>query len=163
MKLRLIAVGLRPPAWVTEGFEDYARRMPREMPLELVQVPPAARGAGGGNSRQASPERVRTLEAERLLARLGPRDTVVALDERGAPCRTEDLAGRLDDWRMQGTDVAFLIGGADGLAEACRRRADQVLALSTMTLPHALVRVILAEQLYRAWTVLAGHPYHRGD
>lgn len=155
MKIRLIAVGRRPPEWVTAGFHDYARRLPRDMPLELLEVAPAAR-------KQTSPERVRELEAERLLTRVGKQDRVVALDERGAVWSTFDLAEKLEDWRMQGRDVTFLAGGADGLDSGCRRRADDVLSLSAMTLPHALVRVVLAEQIYRAWTVVSGHPYHRG-
>lgn len=155
MKLRLIAVGTRPPEWVANGFRDYARRLPREMALELVEIPPAAR-------RNLPAERIREIEAARLLAQVGTRDRLVALDERGRTWSTVELAQRLDDWRMQGRDVAFLIGGADGLADACRQRADQVLSLSAMTLPHGLVRVVLAEQLYRAWTVISGHPYHRG-
>jgi 23S rRNA (pseudouridine1915-N3)-methyltransferase len=105
---------------------------------------------------------VRELEAQRLLGQVGDREWVVALDERGKSWTTLQLAEKLDDWRMQGRDVAFLIGGADGLDEVCRVRADHVLALSAMTFPHALVRILLAEQLYRAWTVLSGHPYHRG-
>lgn len=155
MKLRLVAVGTRLPAWVAAGFEAYARRLPREMPLELVEIPSAARG------NLPSP-RIRETEGGRLLARTGPRDWVVALEERGRERSTAELAQRLDDWRMQGRDVAFLIGGADGLHETCLERADETLSLSPMTLPHALVRVVLAEQLYRAWTVLAGHPYHTG-
>lgn len=156
MKLRLIAVGRRPPEWVVSGFRDYARRLPRDMPLELVEVAPAAR-------RNLPAGRAREIEAERLLAQVAGGDLLVALDERGKTWSTVDLSKRLDDWRMQGRDVAFLIGGADGLDDLCRSRADQVLALSALTLPHALVRVVLAEQLYRAWTMLSGHPYHRGD
>ncbi len=156
MKIRLIAVGQRPPEWVTDGFSDYARRLPREMPLELVEVAPAAR-------RNAPKARIRELEAQRLLGHVGSRDWVVALDEGGKAWSTLQLAKKLDDWRMQGRDVAFLVGGADGLDPSCLGRADEVLSLSAMTLPHALVRVVLAEQLYRAWTILSGHPYHRGD
>ncbi len=156
MKIRLIAVGQRPPEWVTDGFSDYARRLPREMPLDLVVVAPAAR-------RNAPKERIRELEAQRLLGQVGSRDWVVALDVGGKAWNTLQLAKKLDDWRMQGRDVAFLVGGADGLDPLCLRRADEVLSLSAMTLPHALVRVVLAEQLYRAWTILSGHPYHRGD
>ena len=155
MKLRLVAVGNRPPAWVAAGFEAYARRLPREMPLELVEIPSAARS-------NLPPARVREAEGARLLAKTGSRDWLVALDERGRARTTAELAQRLDDWRMQGRDVAFLIGGADGLDAACLERADETLSLSPMTLPHALVRVFLAEQLYRAWTILAGHPYHTG-
>lgn len=155
MKIRLIAVGQRPPEWVSRGFTEYARRLPREMPLELIEVAAAVR-------KNASGQRAGELEAQRLLAQVRPGDLLVALDERGKTWSTLELAQKLDDWRMQGRDVAFLIGGADGLDPACRQRADHVLSLSAMTLPHALVRVVLAEQLYRAWTILTGHPYHRG-
>lgn len=154
MKIRLIAVGQRPPAWVAEGFSEYVRRLPREMPLALVEVPPAAR-------RNLPAERARRLEAERLLGQVSERDRVIALDVKGRTWSTETLARKLDDWRMEGNDLAFLIGGADGLDERCLSRADERLSLSALTFPHALVRVIVAEQLYRAWTVLTGHPYHR--
>ncbi len=125
------------------------------MPLTLVEVAAARRGT-------ASPERLRALEGQRLMAQTDPKDRIVALDERGAAWSTRDLAEKLDDWRMQGRDVALLIGGADGLDDACRARADDVWSLSALTLPHALVRVVVAEQVYRAWTIIAGHPYHRG-
>jgi 23S rRNA (pseudouridine1915-N3)-methyltransferase len=155
VRIRLIAVGQRPPEWVSRGFAEYARRLPREMPLELVEVLPATRSKG--------PQALaRKLEAQRLLGQVGSRDRVVALDERGEAWSTLALARNMDDWRMQGTDVTFLIGGADGLGDACRARADHVVSLSAMTLPHALVRVVVAEQVYRAWTVISGHPYHRG-
>lgn len=154
MKIRLIAVGNRPPEWVSKGFQEYARRLPREMTLELVEVSPASR-------KNVPPERVRGIEAERLFSKVTPDDRVVALDERGQSWSTRLLADRMNDWRMQGRDVAFLIGGADGLDDVCRTRADDVLSLSAMTLPHALVRVVFAEQVYRAWTILSGHPYHR--
>ena len=154
MKIRLVAVGLRPPAWVAEGFADYARRLPREMPLTLVEVAPAAR-------RNLTAERARRLEGERLLAQVNDKDRVIALDLTGRTWSTETLARKLDDWRMDGNDLAFLIGGADGLDERCLSRADERVSLSALTFPHALVRVIIAEQLYRAWTVVSGHPYHR--
>lgn len=155
MKIRLIVVGNRPPEWVSKGFQEYARRLPREMALELVEVSPASR-------KNVPPERVRGIEAERLFSKVTPDDRVVALDEQGQSWSTRLLADRMNDWRMQGRDVAFLIGGADGLDAACLERADETLSLSPMTMPHALVRVFLAEQLYRAWTVLSGHPYHTG-
>ncbi|MFW6092994.1 MAG: 23S rRNA (pseudouridine(1915)-N(3))-methyltransferase RlmH [Pseudomonadota bacterium] len=155
MRIRLISVGRRPPEWVSAGFSEYARRLPRELRLELIEVAPGARGKRGS-------ARGRELEGQRLLSQLGDDDWVVALDERGKTWSTLGLAERLDDWRMQGRDVAFLVGGADGLDECCLGRADHVLSLSAMTLPHLLVRVVLAEQIYRAWTVLTGHPYHRG-
>jgi len=156
VKIRLVAVGQRPPDWVVKGFTEYVRRLPREMPLELVEITPAVR-------RNASVPQVRAREGQRLLEQVTPRNWVVALDEHGAAWSTLRLAERLDDWRMQGRDVVLLVGGADGLDPACLERADEVVSLSAMTLPHALVRVLLAEQLYRAWTVLSGHPYHRGD
>lgn len=124
------------------------------MPLLLVEVAPATR-------RNLPAERARRLEAERLLAQVGDKDRVIALDVKGRTWSTEILADKLDDWRMDGNDLAFLIGGADGLDERCLDRADERLSLSALTFPHALVRVIVAEQLYRAWTVLTGHPYHR--
>lgn len=154
MKLRLVAVGTRLPAWVNAGFEEYARRLPRANPLCLVEVPTARRA--GRNTEQICAE-----EGKRLLAKVNARDWVVALDVQGRTLSTEKLAEKLDGWRMQGCDVTFLIGGADGLAEDCLTRADESVSLSAFTFPHGLVRVILAEQLYRAWTLLAGHPYHR--
>jgi len=114
----------------------------------------------GGSGRQ--PERARAEQAARLLRLVGRSDWVVALDVDGEGCSTQQLAQKLDHWRMQGRDVAFLIGGADGLDQSCLTRADEVISLSKLTFPHELVRIILAEQLYRAWTILSGHPYHRG-
>lgn len=153
MKLRLIAVGAKSPGWVDAGFTDYARRMPRECALELVELAPA--------NRKLPMDRILADEGQRMLGRLGTSDRVVALDVIGKPCSTEDLAKKLDNWRMEGGDVSFLIGGADGLDKTCLTRADEAISLSAMTFPHLLVRVMLAEQLYRAWTVLQGHPYHR--
>ena len=154
MKLRLLTVGNRPPGWVAEGFEDYRRRLPRHLPLELVEIEPA-------NRKGWPTERILADEGERMLGRIGPGDHVVALDVAGRTCSTEQLARALDNWCMQGSDVSFLIGGADGLSPACAARARESLSLSALTFPHHLVRVMLAEQLYRAWTLLQGHPYHR--
>lgn len=154
MKLKLIAIGSKPPEWVSAGFHDYVQRMPERDRLTLIEVP-AARRKGW------SIDRVREEEGSRLLDRLSGDDHVVALDVAGQTCSTEALAEKLDHWRMQGRDVSFLIGGADGLDPRCLRRADETLSLSALTFPHLLVRVILAEQLYRVWTVLHGHPYHR--
>jgi 23S rRNA (pseudouridine1915-N3)-methyltransferase len=155
VKLKILAVGSRSPAWVTAGFDDYARRLPRTCALELIEIS-AARRKGW------SAERVLADEGERMLARIAGADHAVALAVGGRTCSTEQLAEKLDDWRMQGNDVSFLIGGADGLAPGCLERADEALSLSAMTFPHQLVRLMLAEQLYRAWTLLHGHPYHRG-
>jgi 23S rRNA (pseudouridine1915-N3)-methyltransferase len=154
VKLRLLVVGQRPAAWVSAGFQDYARRMPREMALELTELPAFTR-------KNVSVERARRMEGDRMLERLGPRDQVVALDVGGRAWTTADLVGRLEQWRMLGRDVTFLVGGADGLDPRCLGRADEVFSLSALTFPHGLVRIILAEQLYRAWTIASGHPYHR--
>jgi 23S rRNA (pseudouridine1915-N3)-methyltransferase len=154
VKLKLIAVGGKAPDWVTAGFQDYARRIPEPARPVLLEVPAA--------DRKGWPvDRVLTEEAARLLARVSDHDHVVALAVAGRTCSTEALAEKLDDWRMQGVDVSFLIGGADGLDRRCLERSDEALSLSALTFPHMLVRVMLAEQLYRAWTVLHGHPYHR--
>ena len=155
MKLRLIAVGARSPDWVTAGFEDYRRRMPGSCAVELVEISPASRKGW-------STERILADEGERMRGRIGRTDHVVALDVAGRTCSTEQLARMLDNWRMQGCDVSFLIGGADGLDPACLTLARETLSLSQLTFPHQLVRVMLAEQLYRAWTLTQGHPYHRG-
>lgn len=155
MKMRVIAVGTRLPAWVNEGFEDYVRRLRGDMPLQLQQLA-TARRSGGGAAKRAMAE-----EARAMLALLGPRDHVVALDERGMQYSTKQLSAWLAKRRASGQDLALLIGGPDGLAEAVLARAAERWSLSALTLPHALVRVIVAEQLYRAATVLAGHPYHR--
>ncbi len=154
MRLRIIAVGTRVPDWVESGCREYLKRMPRETRLELVTVPAADRR----NGRQAVDWQQE--EGERLLAAAGDA-RVIALDERGRSLTTDRLARKLEDWRMDGRDLAFLIGGADGLNDQVRGRAEFVWSLSELTLPHALVRVVLAEQLYRAWTVVIGHPYHR--
>jgi len=154
VKLRLLAVGTKGPTWVAEAFADYNRRLPPAERLELLEIPAPSRRGG-------SLERALAEEGTRMLSRIGAVDHVVALDVMGRTCSTEALAAMLDDWRMRGNDVSFLIGGADGLHGSCRERANDVLSLSALTFPHHLVRVILVEQLYRAWTLLHGHPYHR--
>lgn len=155
MRLKLVAVGTRVPDWVEAGFQDYARRLPRDNRLELVSVPAADRRNGRG------PERWCEEEAERLLAAAGADVCRVALDRVGRKLTTEDLAERMRNWRMEGRDVAFLVGGPDGLARRCLDASELRWSLSASTLPHALVRVVVAEQLYRAWTLVTGHPYHR--
>ncbi|HSJ49045.1 MAG TPA: 23S rRNA (pseudouridine(1915)-N(3))-methyltransferase RlmH [Gammaproteobacteria bacterium] len=155
MQIQLIAVGTRMPAWVQEGFTEYAKRMPRECALQLVEIPLGKRG------KNADVQRAIAEEGEKMLAAL-PRDCqVIALEVEGRAWSTPQLAGELETWLGAGRDVALLVGGPDGLSEACRRRADRAWSLSPLTLPHPLVRVLLAEQLYRAWTLYKGHPYHR--
>lgn len=155
MKLRLIAVGTRMPAWVETGFRDYAERMPRELRLELVEIPVAQRG------RNPDIARLKQQEGERMLKAAGERNCVIALDERGRSWSSPELAERVAQWQLDGRDVDLLVGGPDGLAPDCLQRAEARWSLSALTLPHALVRVLVAEQLYRAWSLLANHPYHR--
>ena len=154
MRLRVVALGLRMPSWVAAGWDDYARRMPREFPLELVELKPEPRDRGKPVAQLLAAEATRIAIACR-----GAR--VVALDERGAPWTTRMLAETLSRWRDEARDVAFVIGSADGLAAEVKRDAAAIVALSALTLPHGLVRVVVAEQLYRAVSMLAGHPYHR--
>lgn len=155
MRLRLIAVGGRMPDWVQAGFDDYVKRLPREVRLDLVEIPLAVRG------KNADIPRARQQEGERVLKAVADGMRTVALDERGAAWSSTDLAEQLRRWQLDGRDVALLIGGPDGHAPDVIRRSDQKWSLSPLTLPHALVRVLIAEQIYRATTLLAGHPYHR--
>ena len=154
MKIRVVALGHRMPAWVAAGWDDYARRMPREFALELVELKPEPRDRGKPVAQMLA------AEAPRIAAACKGAD-VVALDERGEPWTTRRLADALARWREEARDAAFVIGSADGLAEPVKRGAAAVVALSALTLPHGLVRVIVAEQLYRAASLLSGHPYHR--
>jgi len=143
------------PAWVTAGYQEYTKRMPRECNLHLVEIAPGRRG------KSASVAQAREQEGRHILAALPRECRVIALDVRGQAWSTETLAGQLQNWLGAGRDVALLVGGADGLAPDCLARADESWSLSPLTFPHALVRVLLAEQLYRAWTLGSGHPYHR--
>lgn len=158
MKIRIVAAGGRMPGWVQEGYAEYTKRLPREIVLEMVEIPLGQRGQ---KNSPALVEKARQKEGEAMLAALAPRDQVVALDVKGKPWSTEQLSQQLEGWRMQGDNVSLLIGGPDGLSPDCLARAPQRWSLSPLTLPHPLVRVVLAEQLYRAWTLLAGHPYHK--
>lgn len=155
MRIRLLAVGRRPPLWAEDACAEYLKRLPDALGVEPRLIAPARRGHADDVAR------ARADEGQRLLAACGPRDRIIALDEKGTGWSTMDLAARLRDWELDGRDVALLIGGADGLSEACQERAGACWSLSPLTLPHALVRVVVAEQLYRAWSVNAGHPYHR--
>jgi 23S rRNA (pseudouridine1915-N3)-methyltransferase len=156
MRAKLIAVGERMPGWVAEGFAEYAKRLSRDLKLELVEIRPGARGKGRDDARAMADE------GAALLAAL-PRDAhVVALDGRGTAWSSEQLAEQLSKWRMTGRDLAFLIGGPDGHSRDVLQRAGQRWSLGPLTLPHMLVRLVVAEQLYRAMTILNGHPYHRG-
>jgi 23S rRNA (pseudouridine1915-N3)-methyltransferase len=147
----LIAVGERMPGWVQSGYAEYAKRLSRELPLELVEVAAKSR----------DPARAMTEEGAALLAAIPKGAHVVALDGRGKAWSSEELAQQLARWRMQGKDLAFLIGGADGFASTVLDRADQKWSLGPATLPHPLVRIVVVEQIYRAASLLANHPYHR--
>jgi 23S rRNA (pseudouridine1915-N3)-methyltransferase len=155
LRITILSVGHRMPAWIQEGFNEYAKRMPPEARVELVELKPEERGAG------RSTDKAKALEGERILAALPAGATLLALDERGKAVTTQGLSVMLAQWLRDGSHPAFAIGGADGLSDAVKQRADKLVSLSALTLPHALVRVLLAEQLYRAWSILARHPYHR--
>ena len=155
MKLRLVALGNRLPDWMNAGFAEYAKRMPRELPLELVEIKPEPRTMG------KTVEAMMAAEAKRIDAALPARCRRIALDERGEALDTQALAKRLGQWQDGGDDIAFLIGGPDGLDPALKQGAHEKLRLSALTLPHGLARVVLAEALYRAHSLRCGHPYHR--
>ncbi len=155
MKINLVAVGNKMPGWVTEGYEEYSKRMPRECELKLTEITPARR------SKNAQPEQWKKEESQRILASIPDNHHVVALEVTGKHWSTEDLSLQMQQWLTDGRDVSLMIGGPDGLDSSCLQRSDQKWSLSAMTLPHPLVRIVLAEQLYRAWTILQNHPYHR--
>lgn len=155
MKLLIVSVGHKVPGWIADGFSAYAKRMPREAKIELLEVKPEPRGTGKTTAQ------IMEAEAQRILATLPQGCLRIALDERGAQPTTKQLAAQMHGWMSEGRDVAFIIGGADGLHDSVKQAAQQLLALSALTLPHALVRVLLAEQLYRAYSLLHNHPYHR--
>ena len=155
MRLHLLAVGRKMPGWIAEGFREYAGRMPPELRLELVELAPGDRGGGG------RVDRAREVEAGRLLGAVPRGARIIALDAGGREETTEQLARRMSGWLQEGRDMALLVGGPDGLAPECLARSEYRWSLSRLTLPHMLVRVVVAEQLYRAWSILANHPYHR--
>jgi 23S rRNA (pseudouridine1915-N3)-methyltransferase len=155
MKLRLLAVGQKMPSWVEQGYKEYAKRLPSDCNLELVELASAHRG------KSTSVAKVKQQEGEMLLKAIKPQEWVVALDVKGKPWSTEQLSEQLTNWRMDGKDICLLIGGPDGMSDEVMARANQRWSLSNLTLPHPLVRIVMAEQVYRAWTILQGHPYHK--
>ncbi len=155
MRIKLIAVGSRMPRWVEEGWQEYAKRLPAELPLELVEVPLGTRG------KNADVTRLIRQEGEAMLAKVQPGERIVTLEVEGRPWSTEQLAAELERWRLEARTVNLMVGGPEGLAPEVRARAEQRWSLSPLTLPHPLVRILVGEQLYRAWTVLSGHPYHK--
>lgn len=154
MKIQLIAVGTKMPDWVTAGFTEYQRRFPKEIPLELIEIPAGKRG------KNADIARILQKEGELTMAAAG-KARIVTLDIPGKPWTTEQLAQQLEVWKQDGRDVALLIGGPEGLSPECKAAAEQSWSLSPLTLPHPLVRIVVAECLYRAWSITTNHPYHR--
>jgi len=146
VRVTILSVGHKMPAWIQDGFHEYQRRMPPEIRVELTEL---------------KPDKTKADEGKRMLAALPDRATLLALDERGKSISTQGLSVMLSEWMRDASHPVFAIGGADGLADEVKARADKLISLSALTLPHQLVRVVLAEQLYRAWTILARHPYHR--
>jgi 23S rRNA (pseudouridine1915-N3)-methyltransferase len=154
MKLRIISVGHKMPSWVEIACAEYTKRMPRESTVEIIDIKPEKRAAGN------STENIQLIEAKRILEAVG-KDFCIALDERGQEVTTLQLADKFKDWQASSRDVALIIGGADGLHTSVKQKADWLWGLSKLTLPHAMVRVLLVEQLYRAHSVITNHPYHR--
>ncbi len=155
MHIRLLAVGDRQPSWVDDAFGIYTGRYPREWKFRLDTMPAVHRNKND-KSRQAMES-----EGDLIIAKLSPTEQVVLLDERGKQLSSRSLASKLTDWQTDGRDLCFVIGGPDGVSDAVRERADRMWSLSQLTLPHGMARVLLSEQLYRAWSLQSGHPYHR--
>lgn len=155
MKIRIIAVGTKMPTWVEQGYAEYAKRMPRDCVVELVELPLAQRG------KNTDIARAMEKEGEEMLAAIGKGEQVIALDVKGKSWSTEQLAEQMANWRMSGSNYCLLIGGPDGLAPQCLAKAQIHWSLSALTLPHPLVRILVIEQLYRACTILQNHPYHK--
>ncbi|PLW67509.1 23S rRNA (pseudouridine(1915)-N(3))-methyltransferase RlmH [Pseudohalioglobus lutimaris] len=155
MRISIVTVGTRMPPWVSQGVEEYSKRMPRELNIEWKELPLAARG------KNASAEKLREKEGQQILKAIPSGDRVIALDVRGQALSTERMAEALAQWQMSGENYSLMIGGPDGLSADCLQRAERRWSLSGLTLPHPLVRILLAEQLYRAWTITVNHPYHR--
>lgn len=155
MRIHLISIGNKMPRWVEEGYQEYAKRLPAECSLQLLEIPPGHRG------KSADIKRTLRDEGERMLKAIPRNCRVVALDVKGKAWSTEQLSSQIGNWMDSGQHLALLIGGPEGLAEECLKRADSRWSLSPLTMPHPLVRVVVAEQIYRAWSLLRNHPYHR--
>ncbi|MES9862639.1 MAG: 23S rRNA (pseudouridine(1915)-N(3))-methyltransferase RlmH [Candidatus Thiodiazotropha sp. LLP2] len=155
MNIYLVSIGNRMPHWVTEGYEEYARRLTGECRLQLLEVAPGHRG------RKADIKRILKDEGERMLKAIPKGCRIMALDVRGSAWSTEQLSSKLESWMGDGRDLALLVGGPEGISADCLSQAEGRWSLSPLTLPHPLVRVVVAEQIYRAWSILRNHPYHR--
>ncbi len=155
MRVRLISVGSKMPGWVEEGYREYSRRLGADVKLDLVEI------ALGRRSKGADINRLQEKEAGQMLAAVGPGDLVVTMEIKGKPWSTEKLAENMGEWLQSGRNVSLLVGGPEGLHASCLAKADLRWSLSPLTLPHPLVRVVVAEQVYRAWSILHNHPYHK--
>ncbi len=155
MRINLIAVGSKMPGWVEQGYKEYARRLPSDFSLNLIEIPLSKRG------KSIDLKRAIKKEGELMLAAIPAGDHVISLEVEGKAWTTDKLVQQAEHWRQSGRNVTLLVGGPDGLAPACCERAQQRWSLSALTLPHPLVRIVIAEQLYRAWSILHNHPYHR--
>lgn len=155
MKLQLVAVGTKMPTWVQTGFNEYIKRFPNDMPFELSEIPAGKRG------KHADIKRIIEKEGAMMLAAVAKGNRIITLNIPGQSWDTATLAHQLQRWQQQGRDISLLVGGPEGLAPACQAAAEQSWSLSALTLPHSLVRIVLAESLYRAWSIIANHPYHR--
>jgi 23S rRNA (pseudouridine1915-N3)-methyltransferase len=155
MRIQLIAVGSKMPGWVEQGYQEYARRFPSDMPLSLTEIPAGKRG------KNADIKRILHKEGEQTLAVIPKGNRIVTLEVTGQYWDTAKLAQNMQNWQMDGRDISLLIGGPEGLAPQCIALSEQKWSLSALTLPHPLVRIVVAESLYRAWSVTTNHPYHR--
>ncbi len=155
MHIQLITVGTRMPRWVTEGYHEYAKRLPRDCSLSLCEIPLGKRGS------HANTKRLQEKEAQQMLDTIGKNNHVVALEVQGKAWTTDQLANQLKQWRQNGENISLLIGGPEGMLSEVSQSAHQLWSLSPLTLPHPMVRLIIAEQIYRAWSILNNHPYHR--
>lgn len=155
MKIHLITIGQHLPEWINIGYTEYAKRLPPECSLELIELPAIKR------AKNYPVAQIKEEEGERLLAAVPKNCYLLALDERGTLWDTMTLSQQLSGWQQQGQHMALLVGGADGLSDSCKQAAKKLWSLSPLTLPHGMVRIIVAEQLYRAWSILQNHPYHR--
>ena len=155
MRIRIIAVGTKMPDWVEQGVAEYRKRLPHELNLEIKEIALGKRGKGADINRAIQ------AESEQMLAAIGKGDSVIALEVTGKSWSTEYLAQELQQWQLEGNNISLLVGGPDGLSSDCLAKASRKWSLSALTLPHPLVRIVLAEQLYRAWTINHNHPYHR--
>ena len=155
MQIDLIAVGKRMPDWIESGFKEYSKRLPRQINFNLIEITPAVR------SKNNNAENYKLKEEEKILGILSKDSMIIALDEHGRLINSQSLAGQLQNWMEDQLHISFIIGGADGLSKNILKKAHHTWSLSKMTLPHGLVRVMLVEQIYRAWTIINNHPYHR--